>query len=83
MSGARDHLDQHDDRPAAGAPRRAAGPEPAPAIAGPADPRLAHGGDAGDGLLHLQRTAGNAAVSSLLAPVVQRAIEIDEITTDV
>jgi hypothetical protein len=83
MSGARDHLDQHDDRAAIGATRRSPGPETVLAIAGPADPRLAHGADAGGGLLHLQRTAGNAAVSSLLAPTVQRVLELDEMSSDV
>jgi hypothetical protein len=33
--------------------------------------------------MHLQRTAGNAAVSALVAPAVQREVTIDEISTDV
>ena len=83
MSGARDHLDLHDDRQATAGVRRIAGPDPAPAIAGAADPRLAHGGSAAPGLLHLQRSAGNAAVTALVAPSVQRAVSIDEISSEV
>jgi hypothetical protein len=85
MAGARDHRDQNDDRSPvglAGGTRRAPDHDLAPAIAGSADPRLAHGG-AEAGLMHLQRTAGNAAVSSLVSPPVQRAVEIDEITSEV
>ena len=81
MAGARDHLDQQGDRSPTGVTRRGPDHAPAPAIAGPGDPRLAHGG-AEAGLLHLQRTAGNAAVASMVAPAVQRAVEIDEITTE-
>lgn len=82
MSGARDHLDQHDDRSPAGIGRRAPEHDQAPAISGAGDPRLAHGG-AEAGLMHLQRTAGNAAVASMVAPAVQRAVEIDELSTDI
>jgi len=82
MAGARDHRHEHDDQAQAGVTRRAAEPDRAPAIAGPGDPRMAHGG-AQAGLLHLQRTAGNAAVASMVAPAVQRAVAIDEISTDV
>ncbi len=83
MTGVRDHLDHQDDHAVAGNPRRAGERSPGPAIAGPADPRLGHAGGAATGLLHLQRTAGNAAVSSLVAPTVQRAVEIGEMTTSV
>jgi hypothetical protein len=34
-------------------------------------------------LLHLQRSAGNAAVSALVAPPVQREVSIDEVETTV
>lgn len=51
---------------------------PAPIIGG-ANPRLA-GGVSAPGLLALQRSAGNAAVASLVAPrSVQRDVEIGEI----
>ena len=75
MPDARDHLDRlesarapHQD-PGAG-PGRA----PAPPILRAGDPRLRGGGHAAaaSGLLALQRTAGNAAVASLIAPSVQR-----------
>ncbi len=82
MSGARDHLDQHDDRAPAGIGRRSPEHDQAPAISGPGDPRLAHGG-AEAGLMHLQRTAGNAAVASMVGPSVQRVVEIDELSTDI
>ena len=82
MAGARDHLDPYADQATAAVPRRASDRAHGPAIAGPADPRLAHG-DAAPGLLALQRTAGNAAVSSLVAPVVQREVRIDEMESTV
>lgn len=50
------------------------------------EPRHAHRSAAGAGLMALQRSAGNAAVASLLAgrPVVQRMdIQIDEMTSQV
>ena len=81
MSGARDHLDPSDDRSPAPGLHRAPETGHAAAIAGDADPRLTHGG-AGAGLLHLQRTAGNAAVRSLVAPAVQREVTIDEVGID-
>jgi len=86
MPGSRDHLDQaeHAD---------VRGPRPAdpqtdrvgrPAITGRADPRLASGtAFTHADLLHVQRTAGNAAVASMVAPGVQRAVTIDEIDTTV
>jgi hypothetical protein len=54
--------------------------EHAPALTGPADPRLAHSGASASGLMNLQRSAGNAAVMSLIAerPPVQRAVRIEE-----
>jgi hypothetical protein len=82
MAGARDHLDQHDGHASPTAARRSPERAPGPTIAGHDDPRLAHGGGAGSDLLHLQRTAGNAAVSALVAPVVQRVVEIDEVTSE-
>lgn len=83
MAGARDHRHEQDDTAGpAGIARRGVDPDHAPAIAGPADPRLTHGG-AEAGLMRLQRTAGNAAVASMVAPAVQRAVSIDEITSEV
>jgi hypothetical protein len=82
MSGERRHLDPEAE-PMGGMPSRRPGHDsPGPALAGLDDPRLAHAGGAA-GLLDLQRTAGNAAVSSMVAPSVQRAVTIDEVTTDV
>ena len=54
-------------------------------ILGRPDPRLASPGSAAAGLMALQRTAGNAAVASLLAPraTVQRDVQIDEMTSRV
>ncbi len=54
-------------------------------ILGRPDPRLASPGSAAAGLMALQRTAGNAAVASLLAPRVnvQRDVQIDEMTSRV
>jgi hypothetical protein len=88
MAGARDHRHEHDDDAAAGVARRAADPDHGPAIAGRADPRLTHAGPGGPGgaeagLMRLQRTAGNAAVASMVTPGVQRAVQIDEITSSV
>ncbi len=81
--------------PDAGRPVRTAGSDVAPApadgrgpatapIVGRGDPRLGSAA-AAPGLLALQRSAGNAAVASLVArPVVQRApVQIDEMTTHV
>jgi hypothetical protein len=85
MPGARDHLDQPArdltrTRPPGIAPDR----DVRPAITAAADPRLA-GASAGThaDLMHVQRTAGNAAVASLVAPSVQRAITIDEVASEV
>jgi hypothetical protein len=52
----------------------------APALTTAADPRLAGHGAPAAGLLALQRSAGNAAVASLVgtAVPVQRAVTIDE-----
>ena len=60
------------------------GPDVAPIVRS-ADPRLHSAGSAAPGLMALQRSAGNAAVASLVAPkAVQRApVEIDEMTTRV
>jgi len=82
MAGARDHRHEHDENAPTSITRRAADPGHAPAIAGPGDPRLVHGG-AGAGLMQLQQTAGNAAVASMVAPAVQRAVEIEELSTSV
>jgi hypothetical protein len=83
MTGARDRLEGHEDRQEQAGTRRVAAPDHGPAIVGPADPRLAHAGGAEAGLLHLQRTAGNAAVSALVAPSVQRVVALDEVSADV
>jgi hypothetical protein len=55
-------------------------PGHAPALTTSADPRLAGHGAPAAGLLALQRSAGNAAVASLVGPpsTVQRAVTIDE-----
>ncbi len=52
-----------------------------PSVAHVADPRLGHAGGAVSGLLALQRSAGNAAVSSMVSgePSVQRDVVIDEV----
>jgi hypothetical protein len=82
MPGERDHKDQPDlDRlrpPAPGAPVQRTH---RPAITGAGDPRLgvSSAGTHAD-LMHVQRTAGNAAVASLVAPVVQRVVGIDDVT---
>lgn len=90
MSGSlRHHGDQ--DREALPERHRQAGPDAdrdAPGaipVTRSADPRLASAGSATPGLLALQRSAGNAAVASLVGgvPAVQRAVQIDEITTQV
>ncbi len=54
-------------------------------ILGRPDPRLTSQGSAAAGLMALQRTAGNAAVASLLAQraTVQRDVQIDEMSTSV
>lgn len=59
--------------------------EQAPALAGHADPRLANAGASATSLMALQRTAGNAAVASLVGslPSVQRDVSIGEVATDV
>jgi hypothetical protein len=82
MTSARDHLGHQDDRIWGATTRRAPDAVMDPAISGPGDPRLVHGSP-GPGLLHLQRTAGNAAVRSLVAPAVQRVVGIDELTSEV
>jgi hypothetical protein len=82
MSSARNHLVHPDDRAPAGAPVRAPDRAPDRAVARPGDPRLAHGNPAA-GLMHLQRAAGNTAVSTLVAPAVQRVVGIDEVTAEV
>ncbi|HEY6568643.1 MAG TPA: hypothetical protein VIZ22_00040 [Candidatus Limnocylindrales bacterium] len=88
MSASHAHASQVDrdldlDGRSPGAPRPDdAGRSPA-SIAGTADPRFA-GGVSAPGLMALQRSAGNAAVASLVAPrSVQRAVEIGEVTTSV
>jgi hypothetical protein len=82
MPGARDHLDPIEDHGTRVGLPRAAAREGGPAIAGPSDPRLAHAGVSPTGLMHLQRTVGNAAVSALVAPTVQRRVETDEMSSD-
>jgi hypothetical protein len=83
MPGTREPLDHSLAPGARAAPSRPADAATGPAIARPGDPRLAHGGGATSDLMHLQRTVGNAAVSSLVAPAVQRAVEIDEMSSDI
>jgi hypothetical protein len=73
--------DLDDERPSHAAPH--AELDAATPIVGVADPRLTHGGSA-PGLMALQRSAGNAAVAGLVAPrSVQRAVQIDELTSRV
>jgi hypothetical protein len=83
MPGARDHLDHLDEQGVRAAPPRTAATEAGRAIAGRGDPRLAHAGASAAGLMHLQRTVGNAAVSALVAPAVQRRVEIDQMSSDI
>ena len=79
--------DKTGDRRASSAIRHGAGPAPAdghdsgPSLARASDPRLAHAGGAVGGLLALQRSAGNAAVSAMVGGEVpvQRAVVIDEV----
>jgi hypothetical protein len=80
MTSTHHHLDRPDDRSPAGPAHRSSAPAPARPLAGRDDPRLVHA--AGADILQLQRAAGNAAVTTLVAPV-QRAVTIDEITTEV
>jgi hypothetical protein len=85
MPGARDHLDQS-ARDLTRSARPAASPQRSerPAITAAADPRLADGGSSTRAdLMHVQRTAGNAAVASLIAPAVQRVVNLDEMSTEV
>lgn len=63
-------------------------PGPRPEAAGPAvvlgsDPRLVHGPGAAAGLMALQRTAGNAAVATLVGspPSLQRQVAVDEVAS--
>lgn len=82
MPGARDHLDHTDEQGVRPAAPRTADQTAGRTIAGPGDPRLAHAGASAAGLMHLQRTVGNAAVSALMAPTVQRRVEIDDMSSD-
>ena len=91
MSRTHGRLDGVDEHAALEAQRRpdartrGPGPDAAPAVTTMADPRLAGRAAPAAGLLALQRSAGNAAVTSLVGdrPPVQRAVEIDELTTRV
>jgi hypothetical protein len=88
MSASDRLLGEIDDRAGAAGrhrvPDRPTGAGHAPALTGAADPRLAHAPSAATGLMALQRSAGNAAVSSLVgAAPVQRVVAIDELTTEV
>jgi hypothetical protein len=85
MPGARDHLDQTASEPARSRKLDAAPDRDVrPTITGAADPRLAVGGSGSHAdLMHVQRTAGNAAVASLVAPSVQRVVTLDEMTSEV
>ena len=69
--------------PRAPEPDAKAGSRVVPAGSQGADPRLAHAGTAAPGLMALQRSAGNAAVASLVAgrATVQRApVQIEEVS---
>ena len=77
-AGGRPATTAHNPAPRASAPEtQGAGPAHEHA----ADPRFSHLGGTVPGLLGLQRSAGNAAVASMVAPdaSVQRAVTIDEI----
>jgi hypothetical protein len=85
MPGARDHLDQSTREPARST-RPDLSPEwsERPAITAAADPRLADGSSSVHAdLLRVQRTAGNAALASLVAPAVQRVVNLDEMSAEV
>lgn len=86
MNATLDHLHQTGDATARGSGVRIPAPTEAPALVRATDPRLGHPANAAPALLALQRTAGNAAVASLVAgrPLpVQRDVSIDEIETTV
>jgi hypothetical protein len=81
--------DQADERSAV-ARTHAPAPDDSREAAGPAlvsgtDPRLAHGPGDAAGLMALQRSAGNAAVTALVGdrPSVQRRVEIDDMSSSV
>lgn len=77
-----DH-DLHLDARSAAAPRPGDAAHAHAPIIGGANPRLA-GGVSAPGLLALQRSAGNAAVASLVAPrYLQRDVEIGEVESTV
>ena len=79
-----DDAEAHGTHVRASRPADGPGPGTAPAVVRGADPRLTHSGGAAPGLMALQRTAGNAAVAALVGrPAVQRAVEIDELSTSV
>jgi hypothetical protein len=86
IGAAADHVAELHRRPAATPAGHGTsdghGPHAAPIVRS-ADPRLSSAGSAAPGLMALQRSAGNAAVTSLVArPAVQRApVEIDELST--
>jgi hypothetical protein len=85
MPGARDHLDQSAREPARSS-RPDLSPERSerPAITAADDPRLADGSSSAHAdLLRVQRTAGNAALASLVAPAVQRVVGLDDMSTEV
>jgi hypothetical protein len=66
------------------APTPDAGPDASrPALVAGSDPRLAHASGAPATLMHLQRTAGNAAVAALVGgePPVQREPGEDDVTS--
>jgi hypothetical protein len=83
MPGTRDHLDHIDEPGVRLATPRTADHEQAPAVAGRSDPRLAHPAASAASLMHLQQTVGNAAVSALMAPAVQRSVEIGKVDTNI
>jgi hypothetical protein len=95
MTGTQRRFGEHEALPEFDAHHRAAAPTPAPTpgttpsldraptVTVGSDPRLAHAAASAPGLLSLQRSAGNAAVASLVgsAPPVQRTVTVGEITT--
>lgn len=82
---------QADEQAALGGRRRPGGSvhdsttDLAPAVTGNADPRLSHAGTSASGLMALQRSAGNAAVASLVGqrPTAQRDVVIEEVETGI
>ena len=82
------HVDEQaglDDRRRPGGRVHDSTTQQARTVTGNADPRLAHAGASATGLMALQRSAGNAAVASLVGqrPMVQRDVTIDQVDTSI